>query len=162
MRQRETRGNKKRPTSDRLSAVNEFFRHERPGNRPEDAARCRWRDGRHRRPSRSRIRGKPVFFGCCGVWDGPGEADVGAGLSTADTTTPCPRVTEGTKNEKPPPPRSPSRGAGIRSPCEKRTDRAQGSGILLPDRSALQIFIPQVFFANFHGFSLILSPFPVG
>ena len=87
---------------------------------------------------------------------------MGAGLSTADTTTPCPRVTEGTKNEKPPPPRSPSRGAGIRSPCEKRTDRAQGSGILLPDRSALQIFIPQVFFANFHGFSLILSPFPVG
>ena len=90
MRQREARGNKKRPTRDRLSAVNEFFRHKRPDNRPEDAARCRWRDGRHRRPSRLRIRGKPVFFGCCGVWDGQGEPHVKAGLSTADTTTPCP------------------------------------------------------------------------
>lgn len=58
--------------------------------------------------------------------------------------------------------RSPSRGAGIRSPCEKRTDRAQGSGILLPGGSALQIFVPQVFSANFHGFSLTLSPFPAG
>ena len=87
MRQREARGNKKRPTSDRLSAVNEFFRHKRPGNRPEDAARCKWRDGRHRRTSRSRIRGKLVFFGCCGLWGGSRRGPVKAGLSTADMAT---------------------------------------------------------------------------
>ena len=64
------------------------------------------------------------------------------------------------KNENPLPLRSPSRGAGIRSPCGKRTDSAQGAGILLPGRSALQIFIPQAFSANFHGFLSYSRHFP--
>lgn len=64
------------------------------------------------------------------------------------------------KNENPLPPRSPSRGPGIRSPCGKRRDRAQGAGILLPGGSALQIFIPQAFSANFHGFPSCSRHFP--
>ncbi len=111
-----------------------------------------------------RVRGSEessYFLDVAGYGEGQGEAHVKAGLSTADTaTTPCPRVTKGTKNEKPPPFRSPSRGAGIRSPCGKRRDRAQGAGILLPGGSALQIFIPQAFFANFHGFLSYSRHFP--
>ena len=64
------------------------------------------------------------------------------------------------KNENPLPPRSPSLGPGIRSPCGKRKDSAQGAGILLPGGSALQIFIPQAFFANFHGFLSYSRHFP--